>query len=129
MLPTTPSGAAMNEQRCITRHQLNGFLQVYNRHTGRPFGYLGNISSSGMMLISTLPIMLGACYDLQLKLPSASTSETELLDFSARSLWCRADATPGNYDCGFSIVTNQQAFAGLTRALERYFSFYHPVDV
>lgn len=128
MLPTPPGGAALNDQRCISRQQLSGFLQVYNRHTGRPFGYLGNISSRGMMLISTLPIMLGACYDLQLKLPSATGAETELVDFSARSLWCRADATPGYYDSGFSVVTNQQAFGGLSRVLERYFSFNQPID-
>ncbi|WP_022964643.1 hypothetical protein [Halopseudomonas pelagia] len=133
MLPNTPSGAALTDQRCIARHQLGGFLQVYNRHTGKPIGYLGNISKQGMMLISSLPVMLGACYELQLRLPlstSASTAtDAELVDFSARSHWCRADASPGNYDSGFSIISNQQAFADLARALERYFSFTHPVDV
>ncbi|HSP31295.1 MAG TPA: hypothetical protein VLO13_04695 [Halomonas sp.] len=133
MPPNTPNGTALKDQRCIARHQLSGFLQVYNRHTGKPIGYLGNISKQGMMLISSLPIMLGACYELQLKLPSSvdgdGEAEAELLDFSARSHWCRADATPGNYDSGFSITSNQQAFADLARALERYFSFYHPVDV
>lgn len=128
MLPKTPSSATVQDQRCISRHQLSGFLQVYNRHTGRPIGYLGNISPEGMMLISDLPMLLGACYELQLKLPSPTSAEVELLDFTARSHWCRADAAPGHYDCGFSIIDNQQAFAGLARALERYFSFSHPVD-
>lgn len=130
MLPDTPNGAALTEQRCIARHQLGGFLQVYNRHSGKPIGYLGNISKQGMMLISSLPIMLGACYELQLRLPSSSDSsiDADLVDFNARSHWCRPDATPGNYDSGFSITSNQQAFADLARALERYFSFNHPVD-
>lgn len=128
MSPNTPSGAALKDQRCIARHQLGGFLQVYNRHTGKPIGYLGNISKQGMMLISSLPVMLGACYELQLRLPSATDAEAELVNFSARSHWCRADASPGNYDSGFSITSNQQAFADLARALERYFSFYHPID-
>lgn len=129
MLPNTPSGAALKDQRCIARHQLGGFLQVYNRHTGKSIGYLGNISKQGIMLISSLPIMLGASYELQLKLPSSTDAGAELVDFSARSHWCRADASPGNYDSGFSITSNQQAFADLARALERYFSFHHSVDV
>ena len=81
-----------------------------------------------MMLISHLPVMLGMCYELRLKLPSTTGGEVELLDFSARSHWCRLDATPGHYDSGFSIIDNQQAFASLAKVLERYFSFYHPVD-
>lgn len=128
MLPITPDGAALHDQRCISRHQLNGFLQVYNRHTDKPIGYLGNISRQGMMLISHLPVMLGMCYELRLKLPSTTGAEVELLDFSARSHWCRPDATPGHYDSGFSIIDNQQAFASLAKVLERYFSFHHPVD-
>lgn len=127
MLPTTPSSETLHEQRCIARHQLSGFLRVYNRHTGKPIGYLGNLSAQGMMLISHLPMMLGVTYDLQLRLPSAG-AEPELLDFTACSRWCRADATPGHYDSGFSIIHNQQAFVGLALALERYFSFSHPVD-
>tara|TARA_R110001599_G_scaffold291154_1_gene494518 strand:+ start:94 stop:471 length:378 start_codon:yes stop_codon:yes gene_type:complete len=125
MLPNTPSGAALKDQRCIARHQLGGFLQVYNRHTGKSIGYLGNISKQGIRLL----IMLGASYELQLKLPSSTDAGAELVDFSARSHWCRADASPGNYDSGFSITSNQQAFADLARALERYFSFHHSVDV
>lgn len=129
MLPNIPSDAAIKNQRCIARHQLGGFLQVYNRHTGKSMGYLGNISKQGMMLIGTLPVMLGASYELQLKLPSPTDAAIELVDFSARSRWSRPDATPGHYDSGFSITSNQQAFADLARALESYFSFYHPVDV
>lgn len=128
MLPITPGGAALEDQRCISRHQLSGFLQVYNRHTGKPIGYLGNLSRQGMMLISTLPMLLGARFELQLKLPAATGTELQLLDFTARSHWSRPDATPGHYDSGFSIIENQQAFADLARALERYFSFSHPID-
>ncbi|MFN3580432.1 MAG: PilZ domain-containing protein [Pseudomonas sp.] len=124
---THPPGHQVQEQRRISRHQLDGYLQVFNRHTGRPMGFIGNISRQGMMLISQLPILLGSHYDLQLRLPG-SGEQPELINFSALSRWCRPDATPGHYDSGFSITENQQAFAELALVLERYFSFSHPVD-
>ena len=39
------------EQRRIPRHQLSAYLCVYNSRTGRPIGYIGNISRDGIMLI------------------------------------------------------------------------------
>lgn len=122
-----PGNGAQQEQRRIERHQLASYLQVFNRHSGRPMGYLGNISRQGMMLISDLPIMLGSGYELQLRLPGAG-GEIELFDFTAMSHWCRPEQTSGHYDSGFSIVHNQQAFAGLADSLRRYFSFHHPMD-
>ncbi|WP_373185962.1 PilZ domain-containing protein [Halopseudomonas sp.] len=122
-----PGSNVQQEQRRIERQQLSSYLRVFNRHSGRPMGYLGNISRQGMMLISDLPIMLGSCYELQLRLPGPGGS-VEFFDFTAMSHWCRPDENPGHYDSGFSIVHNQQAFAGLAGSLTRYFSFQHPVD-
>ncbi|MBL4834522.1 MAG: PilZ domain-containing protein [Pseudomonas sp.] len=127
MLHTTSGSDAPQEQRRIKRQELSSYLQVFNRHSGRPMGYLGNISRQGMMLISDLPMMLGSFYELQLRLPGANGT-TELLDFTAMSHWCRADASPGHYDSGFSIVHNQQAFARLAKSLEQYFMFQYSVD-
>lgn len=127
-MPHGSSGTNVpQEQRRIERQQLSSYLQVFNRHSGRPMGCLGNISRQGMMLISDLPIMLGSFYELQLRLPGINGT-SECVDFTAMSHWCRADASPGHYDSGFSIVHNQQAFAGLARSLEQYFSFRYPVD-
>ena len=57
------------EQRRIPRHQLSAYLCVYNSRTGRPIGYIGNISRDGIMLICALPVMLDQQYELELKLP------------------------------------------------------------
>lgn len=127
MLPSAPGGGAQQEQRRIERHQLSSYLQIFNCHSGRPMGYLGNISRQGMMLISDLPVMLASVYELQFKLPRAD-GQIELLDFTAMSHWSRPDRTSGHYESGFSIVYNQQAFAGLASSLKRYFSFHLPMD-
>lgn len=128
MLHPEQGGSTQQEQRRVERHQLGSYLQVFNRHSGRPMGYLGNISRRGMMLISDLPVMLGSMYELQLRLPAANGA-VESFDFTAMSHWCRPDSNPGHYDSGFSIVDNQEAFAGLARSLHQYFTFQHPLDV
>lgn len=114
--------------RRVTRHQLPAYLNVYNSHTGQFMGTMGNVSCNGFMLISPLPVMLGAEYDMQLHLPSASGEGVETVAFRALSRWCRPDLTPGHYDAGFSVVENTQVFANLADALQRYFTFVHAVD-
>lgn len=113
-----------SEQRRIPRHQLSAYLAVYNSLTGRPFGYIGNLSPHGIMLLCAVPVMLNEEYHLELHLPELSAKDyPRCIRFHARSRWCRADVTPGHYDCGFSISHNREAFAGLTTALQRYFTF------
>ena len=53
-----PRSERILEQRQIPRHQLSAFLRVYNSQTDRPFGYIGNVSRLGVMLITPLPVML-----------------------------------------------------------------------
>ncbi|MEH6566184.1 MAG: PilZ domain-containing protein [Halopseudomonas sp.] len=117
------------EQRQIPRQQLSAYLRVYNSQTDRPFGYIGNVSRMGIMLITELPVMLDQEYQLLLKLPGEDDKPAEPIHFRVRSHWCRADITPGYYDCGFSIVSNPKTFASLATLLQRYFSFSQPVDV
>ncbi len=116
------------EQRQIPRHQLSAFLRVYNSQTDRPFGYVGNVSRLGIMLITALPVMLDQEYDLMLKLPATQGEQTQEVHFRVHSHWCRQDITPGYYDCGFSITSNPNAFSGLAAVLQRYFSFSQPAD-
>lgn len=53
----------MYKERKIERHQLQDYLQVFNRHTGKLMGCLGNVSGEGLMLISELPVLVGARLD------------------------------------------------------------------
>ena len=54
----------MFTQRRIERHQLPYFLQVFNRVTDKPIGFLGNVSETGLMLISQLPMMIDVDFEL-----------------------------------------------------------------
>ncbi|MCO7613102.1 PilZ domain-containing protein [Pseudomonas chlororaphis] len=109
----------------IERHQLPSYLRVFNRFTDKPVGFLGNISADGLMLISPLPMLIGAAFELRVKVPGGD-GQLQFIDFSAWCLWCHEDLTPGQYDSGFSLLRANADFAELEQALRHYFSF-HPL--
>lgn len=113
----------MRNLRKIQRHQLPSYLQVYNRITDKPMGCLGNVSQSGLMLISDLPMLVGACFDMRIKLPSTEQQE-QLIDFSAVCKWSKEDVTPGHFDSGFSLAKAPLEYLELVETLRIYFSFY-----
>lgn len=118
--------SSMFTERRIERHQLPSFLKVFNRFTDQPVGFLGNLSADGLMLISQLPMLVGAVFELRVKIP-AGDGQVQLVDFSARCLWCHEDLTPRHYDSGFSLQRSSPELAELEQALRHYFSF-HPLQ-
>lgn len=108
-------------QRSIERHQLPYYLKVFNRITDKPMGYIGNVSLDGMLLISQLPMLVNARFDLRLKIPGHDA--LHCIDFSATCQWCREDVTPGCYDSGFALVAPPADYVEMVDALRHYFSF------
>jgi hypothetical protein len=117
---------AMSTERRIERHQLPYFLQVFNRYTGKPIGYLGNVCEEGLMLISQLPLLVKAEFELQLKLPFGDDAQ-QLIDLTGLCLWCHEETTPGYYDSGFRLLESSPEYLQLVAALQHYFSF-HPLE-
>ncbi|WPC07124.1 PilZ domain-containing protein [Pseudomonas sp. MBLB4123] len=111
----------MHAQRHIERHQLPSYLKVFNRVTDKPMGYIGNVSLDGLMLISQLPMLVGARFELRLKIPGVEGPR--FVDFSATCQWCREDVTPGYFDSGFALVAPPAEYVEMVDALRRYFSF------
>ncbi|RMQ92853.1 hypothetical protein ALP97_02457 [Pseudomonas salomonii] len=112
----------MFTDRRIERHQLSGFLKVFNRLTDKPIGYLGNVSEDGLMLISQLPMMVDVAFELRLKIPMAD-GDFQAIDLTAMCLWSHEDVTPQHYDSGFRVVEAPEAYGQLISALCHYFSF------
>ncbi|MCY1217368.1 hypothetical protein D9M68_518200 [compost metagenome] len=112
----------MPTKRHIERHQLPYYLKVFNRITDKPMGYLGNVSMDGLMLISQLPMLVGARFDMRLKIPGKD-GQLHFIDFYATCQWCHEDVTPGNYDSGFSLEAPPADYVDLIDALRFYFSF------
>ena len=112
----------MRIQRRIERHQLPYYLKVFNRITDKPMGYIGNVSVDGLMLISQLPMLVNARFDMRLKSPGKD-GQVHCIDFFATCQWCREDVTPGSFDSGFALVAPPGEFVEMIDALRYYFSF------
>src|SRR3989344_385848 len=108
-------------QRSIERHQLPYYLKVFNRITDKPMGYIGNVSLDGLMLISQLPLLVGARFDMRLKIPGQDAPH--YIDFSATCQWSREDVTPGSYDSGFALVAPPRDYVGGGFSFLDLFSF------
>ena len=109
-------------ERLIQRHQLTFFLKVFNRFTDKPIGFLGNVSDGGLMLISQLPMLVNARFDMRLKIPGQD-GQVHCIDFFATCQWCREDVTPGSFDSGFVLLAPPSEFVEMIDALRYYFSF------
>jgi hypothetical protein len=112
----------MRIQRHIDRLQLPYYLKVFNRVTDKPMGSIGNVSLDGLMLISQLPILLNARFDMRLKIPGHD-GHLRFIDFHATCQWCREDVTPGSFDSGFALVAPPADYVEMVDALRYYFSF------
>ena len=110
------------EYRPIKCHQLNEYLKVYNRNTMREMGNIGNISCNGLMLISCVPVLIGAVYNMRIILPDDNGGQT-YLDFDARCHWCKPDVGPDYFDSGYSIVSAESGILDLVESLKKYFTF------
>lgn len=120
----TPSG---KERRSIKRHQLQDYLKIYNRNTMRVMGSIGNISCNGLMLISSVPVLIGAVYNMRIILPDDEMGE-RYLDFDSRCHWCKPDVGPEYFDSGYSIVNADHDIIGLVETLKSYFTFDEVTD-
>ncbi|QHF04804.1 MULTISPECIES: PilZ domain-containing protein [Pseudomonas syringae group] len=115
-------------ERKIERHQLQEYLQVFNRYTDRPLGCLGNVSEEGLMLISSIPLLVGARFDLRVKVHRKDGLQFQTIDVSATCMWCHEDETPGCYDSGFELAEVCEDYLDLIKALRRYFCFYPTLE-
>ena len=110
------------ERRTIQRHELHDYLTVYNRNTLREMGGIGNISSNGLMLISAVPVLIGAVYNMRIILPELD-GQPRYLDFDARCHWCKPDIGPEFFDSGYSIVNSGHGILDLVESLREFFTF------
>lgn len=109
-------------RRRIQRQQLPYYLKVFNRITDKPLGYIGNLSCEGLMLISQWPLLVGARFDMRLKIPTAD-GNWRPIDFHASCQWSKEDVTPGSFDSGFHLDAPPAEFVELVEALRDYFAF------
>ena len=80
---------------------------VFDRDADDLIGYLVDINTEGMMIISGDPIENNTTYHLRMVFPARVAGERQL-DFDAKSIWSREDIKPGYYHAGFEMLNLSQ---------------------
>jgi hypothetical protein len=92
----------MEERRSLKRRHIMFYSRVFDRTTGKHLGYLGNMTTEGLMIISDEPIETNTSFLLRIDLPE-DIYDKVVLNFEALSLWCKPDVDPNFYNTGFEL--------------------------
>ena len=91
------------EQRKMKRRHLIYYLEAIDRETGKLIGFLVDITTKGIMLMSKTPIETGKIFQLRILLKT-DLSEKKYLNFDAKSKWCEKSINTDIYDTGFELI-------------------------
>ncbi|MEJ2755088.1 MAG: PilZ domain-containing protein, partial [Gammaproteobacteria bacterium] len=114
--------STMHEQRAIQRILLPCYLQVHNRITNRPLGFIVNLSQQGMCIVSKKRLLTHALFELTIEFPQPLNGIGRF-DLQALSHWCTNEVEPEYYDTGFSFTKPPKDLDVLVDALNQYFQF------
>lgn len=91
------------EQRRMKRRHLIYYLEATDRETGKLIGFLVDITTKGIMLMSKTPIETGKIFQLRILLKT-DLIEKKYLNFDAKSKWCEKSINTEIYDTGFELI-------------------------
>jgi len=103
MLKQAKNNNALLEKRSQFRIHPDSFLKVFNRKTGIGIGPLGNISSTGVMILSHELFLPGNVIDFAMILPSKINGKLSV-GFKGECVWCREDHNNEYHRAGFELI-------------------------
>lgn len=89
--------------RRARRRNVNASVPVTDAIADKPIGSIGNLSRTGLMLISSQPLHDDGVYQLSFKLPDAD-GRTRTLEIGMQQQWSDTPATPGQYWTGLRFI-------------------------
>ena len=99
------------DQRRAERKRTSVSVIVTNVITGLPFGHLGNLSSTGMLLISTQAPLNEALYQVSMILPGAQRVPPQSIEVGIQEQWHEPDTNSERIWAGYRIVAISDADA------------------
>ena len=92
------------ERRKLNRRNVSYYLPVMDDNTKQVIGHIMDISPTGLMMDSKVPVPANLKYNLRLDLMEDIAGKATL-EFEAISKWCRPDPIqPYLYNAGFQII-------------------------
>ncbi len=93
----------MANKRRLQRRHLIYYLKVIEKNTNKHMGYLVDITTEGIMLMSEFSVETGLAFDFRILLHT-DMSKKEYMDFKAESVWCKKSINSDLYDTGYRLV-------------------------
>ena len=115
------------EGRRAQRSHLIYYLPVFEQDSGELVGYLADLTTEGLMVISDRKVAAGRTFRLRMDLPKKMKGTRQVL-FKARAMWCKPDANPDFYNTGFRIVNLSKVDAQTINGLIRDFFYEEPEE-
>jgi hypothetical protein len=113
----------MREKRKLTRLKLLYHLRVFDRETFRLLGYLVDIHTEGMSLISEKLPEVDKTHSIRIMLPEKIDDQNEI-HFTARLLWRSPFINPLFYQAGFKIQHIEKRYVQSLKALIYTYGFH-----
>ncbi len=92
-----------NEKRKLKRRHLIYYLTVLEKDTDRVIGFLVDITTNGIMIMSEFPIKNETVLHLKVLLQT-EMSKKEYMHFDAKSVWCERSINGYSYDTGLELL-------------------------
>jgi hypothetical protein len=112
----------MHERRKLTRIKLLYHLRVFDKDNFKLLGYLVDIHTEGMSLISEKLLEVDKTHSIRIILPENSYDQEEI-HFSAKLLWRSPYINPLFYQAGFKIKHIEKAHVHLLESLIHNYGF------
>ncbi len=93
----------MPERRQRFRKSNPHATQVVHRDSGQTLGRLVNITTEGMLLITTQSFQKGEVYPVNVILPRR-VADKQVLECEAEVRWCRPDGNPSYHAVGMQFM-------------------------
>lgn len=110
------------EKRRFDRKQLYYYLKVVHEETGALAGYLGDISTEGLMLFTKESVDLNRVFKLRINLEEEFGLKENLV-FNAESVWCEKDVNPEFFIIGFKFMKIDPAGIDIISYLIKKYGF------
>lgn len=104
----------MTEYRRARRRRAADVIEVLDTMTEQQIGRIGNISETGMMLMTDQKLCEDALYQFRFTLEDGNRTRT--LEIGSHHLWSDETNVPGQYWAGFRFIDMGQDDAAHLRA-------------
>ena len=113
--------------RNLARHNLIYYLRVLDEASGRRLGYLADITTAGLMLMTEGPLPAGTPYRLKIEPPRAQKRGKAIV-VSAVTRWSDKDKQSSFHRTGFELTDISLKDVASIRALIKDYLYQEPAE-